>query len=101
MKYVISIVVSLILTTGCSMKNSSVKKGATYGALAGVSAVGIFAATDRQASQYAIIYLMGAVLLATVGAVIGGTVGYSFGSSDEKKMQKIISSQNLNSGLVQ
>jgi len=92
MKYLIHIGISFILITGCSMKNPSVKKGATYGAIAGVSAVAAFAATDRQASQYAPIYLIGAVLWAGIGAVIGGTVGYTFGSSDEENMQKTISS---------
>jgi len=101
MKYLITIGIGFMLITGCSMKNSSVKKGATYGAIVGVSAVVLGAATDERAYNYVPIYLIGAVLWATIGATIGGTVGYAFSPSDEKKIQEDISSQNLNSGLVQ
>lgn len=83
LKSIFVFTISIILITGCSIKNPIIKKGANYGAVTGVILGGLagYGLSDGHpssgsASERIVGTLLLAAIVGVVGMGIGATLGY-------------------------
>ncbi|MEA1879335.1 MAG: hypothetical protein U9N11_01645 [Campylobacterota bacterium] len=93
MKNIILMILAGIFMTGCSAKYPNMKKGAMIGATTGAITV-VALGAEQMSGHNSPLVVMGAVILALVGLLVGGGIGYVMDSAqEEKNMQGMRESQ--------
>ena len=98
MKQTLMVILSMVLLVGCSAKSSYMRKGAIVGGVGTTVTVVALASRDAN-SNYAGAIAVVAIIMGLAGTSLGAGIGYLMDEatkpSQDKQMQEMIQSQNI------